>query len=339
MPEAHIAVIAAVVFLALAFDFINGFHDAANSIATVVSTRVLSPRYAVIWAAFFNFVAFFVFGHGVAKMIGKGVVRLDNPACPITVAVIMAGVAAAIFWNLLTWYYGLPSSSSHTLIGGYVGAAVMKGGWGMLLGDGLLKIGVFIVVAPLIGMVAGYILMVAVYWIFRNFSPRNVGIYFKKLQLVSAGAYSLAHGGNDAQKTMGIILVSLIAGGYLKPDSDIPNWVALSCYVAMGLGTLSGGWRIVKTMGQKIVHLQPVHGFCAETGGALAVFISTYLHVPVSTTHVITGSIIGVGATRGMHAVKWGVARSVVWAWILTIPVSAVIGALLYPLLSKVIHF
>jgi PiT family inorganic phosphate transporter len=335
MPEAHIAVIAAVVFLALAFDFINGFHDAANAIATVVSTRVLSPREAVARAAFFNFVAYFFFTHGVATTVGKGVVDHTQ----VNVAVITAGIIAAIIWNLATWYYGLPSSSSHTLIGGYVGAAVMKGGFGMLVGDGLLKIIAFIAIAPLLGLVMSFILMVIVYRLLRNWSPSIVSRLFRPLQQLSSALYAFGHGGNDAQKTMGIILAVLIAGGVLQKDSDIPTWVALSCYSAMGIGTLFGGWRIVKTMGQKIAHLQPVHGFCAETAGAVSLFLSTFLKIPVSTTHVITGSIIGVGATRGLHAVKWGVARSVVWAWVLTIPISAVIGALLYPLLSKVITF
>jgi len=341
MPEAQLgttaplAAVAAVVLLAIVFDFINGFHDSANSIATVVSTRVLSPRVAVIWAAVFNFVAFFLFSHGVAKMVGKGVVRLEG----ISVAVVTAGLIAAVAWNLLTWYWGLPSSSSHTLIGGFAGAAVVKSGWGVLILGGLGKVGLFIFIAPLMGLTVGFVMMVAVYRIFRRYQPGQVGWVFRRLQLLSAAAYSLGHGGNDAQKTMGIILAVLIAGNYLKADADVPNWVALSCYAAMGLGTLTGGWRIVKTMGQKICHLQPVHGFCAETAGAITVFLSTGLHIPVSTTHVITGSIVGVGAARGLHAVKWGVARSVVWAWILTIPVSGLIGAALYPLVSRIITF
>jgi len=335
MPEPHLAAILAVVALALIFDFINGFHDAANAIATVVTTRVLSPRAAVFRAALFNFIAFFVFGHGVAKMVGKGVVHLEG----ISVAVVTAGLIAAVIWNLLTWYYGLPSSSSHTLIGGYAGAAIVKGGWGMLIPGGLLWILAFIVIAPLIGLVLSYAGMIVIYWTFRRKRPDQVMGWFRHAQVWSSAAYSLGHGGNDAQKTMGIILAVLIAGGYLKADADIPNWVALSCYAAMGLGTLAGGWRIVKTMGQKIAHIQPVHGFCAETAGAISVFTSTALNIPVSTTHVITGSIVGVGATRGLHAVKWAVARQVMWAWILTIPVSALVGGLLYPLVSRVITF
>jgi len=336
MPEqtALVAVVA-IIAVALIFDFINGFHDAANSIATVVSTRVLSPRFAVAWAAFFNVVAYFVFSHGVARTIGKGVVDHTQ----VNMALVSAGLIAAVIWNLLTWYYGLPSSSSHTLIGGFAGAAVMKGGLVMLIPAGLIKVAIFIVVAPILGFIMSFTMMVAVYWIFHHSHPQHIGGIFKRLQLVSAAAYSLGHGGNDAQKTMGIILVILIAGKVLPIDADIPAWVAISCYTAMGLGTLVGGWRIVKTMGQKIAHLQPVHGFCAETGGAISIFLSTFLKIPVSTTHVITGSIIGVGATRGLHAVKWGVARSVVLAWILTIPVSAFIGALLYPLVNIFITF
>ncbi len=335
MPEAPILLISAIVLLALAFDFINGFHDAANSIATVVSTRVLSPRLAVLWAAFFNCIAFFFFSHGVAATVGKGVVDHTQ----INVAVATAGIVSAIFWNLLTWYYGLPSSSSHALIGGYAGAAVMKGGWDMLIYSGLGKIAAFIIVAPIMGLILAFFFMIAVYWIFRRAAPSHIGGLFRKLQLLSAAAYSLGHGGNDAQKTMGIILAVLIAGGILGKDSTVPTWVAISCYAAMGLGTMAGGWRIVKTMGQKICHLQPVHGFCAETAGALSLFISTGLHIPVSTTHTITGAIVGVGATRGLHAVKWGVARSVVWAWIMTIPVSALIGALLYYPMTCIICF
>jgi PiT family inorganic phosphate transporter len=338
MPEASqapLVAVAAVVILAIVFDFLNGFHDSANSIATVVSTRVLSPRTAVIWAAAFNFVAFFVFSHGVAATIGKGVVDASR----VTVALVAAGLIAAIAWNLATWYYGLPSSSSHTLIGGFAGAAVAKGGFGMLIAPGLLKIIAFIVIAPMLGLGLGYLMMAAVYWTFRRTQPAHIAGLFKRLQLVSAAAYSLGHGGNDAQKTMGIILAVLIAGRYSAPDASLPNWVALSCYAAMALGTLFGGWRIVKTMGQRLAHLQPVHGFCAETSGAVSIFLATALNIPVSTTHVITGSIFGVGLTRGVHAVKWIVARRVAAAWLLTIPVSAFIGGVLYPLLALVIKF
>jgi len=338
MPEiaqAPLAVVAAVVIIAIIFDFINGFHDAANAIATVVTTRVLSPRSAVIRAAAFNFIAYFVFSHGVAATVGKGVVDPSR----ISVAVVAAGLVAAIAWNLLTWWWGLPSSSSHTLIGGFAGAAVAKGGLGMLIAPGLLKVVAFIAIAPLLGMVLGYGLMVAVYWIFRRSSPATINGLFRQLQVWSSAAYSLGHGGNDAQKTMGIILAVLIAGGYANTGAEIPPWVAISCYAAMGLGTLAGGWRIVKTMGEKIAQIQPVHGFCAEASGAISIFLSTWLRIPVSTTHVITGSIMGVGLTRNIHAVKWVVARQVILAWVLTIPVSAFIGGVLYPLLAIVIKF
>ncbi len=341
-----------VVLLALAFDYINGFHDAANSIATVVSTRVLSPKAAVAWAAFFNFVAFFVLkyffkdAHGVANTIKQGVVRPEY----VTVAVVSAGLIGAITWNLITWYYGIPSSSSHALVGGFIGAALAKTGWkalivgefslhGMTRGKGILPTATFIVIAPMMGMILGFILMVLTYWIFRRSSPSRVGTVFRKMQLLSAAAYSLGHGGNDAQKTAGIIGAVLVAGNYLDKDRGVPDLWVFACYVAMGLGTLAGGWRIVKTMGQKICQLQPVHGFCAETAGAITLFTATIWKIPVSTTHTITGSIVGVGSTRGLHAVKWGVAGRVVWAWILTIPVSAGIAALLYFPLSWMIKF
>jgi PiT family inorganic phosphate transporter len=338
--------------LALAFDYINGFHDAANSIATVVSTRVLTPRAAVGMAALFNFVAFFLFHQGVAKTISQGVVASDK----ITIAVVAAGLIAAIVWNLITWYYGIPSSSSHALVGGYAGAAVVKGGWGVLNGGGLvytiftqgkwdpshitiIDIGAFILIAPMLGLVLGFALMILTYWVFRRASPSRVGGIFRKLQLLSAAAYSLGHGGNDAQKTAGIIGAVLLAADFQKKNEAIPTWVVFACYAAMGLGTMAGGWRIVKTMGQKICLLQPVHGFCAETAGALTLFAATFLKIPVSTTHTITGSIVGVGSTRGLHAVKWGVAGRVVWAWILTIPISAAIAALMYYPMSWFIRF
>jgi PiT family inorganic phosphate transporter len=338
-----LTVVIIVVILALAFDYINGFHDAANSIATVVSTRVLTPKAAVALAAAFNFVAFFVFHHGVANTIKSGVVASQH----ITIAVVAAGLLSAIVWNLITWYYGIPSSSSHALVGGYAGAAVVKGGWSVLNKGGLIvelvthgrwntkmitiiDIGTFILIAPLLGLVLGYILMVITYWVFRRASPSRVSTVFRKAQLASAAAYSLGHGGNDAQKTAGIIAAVMLAGGYLKADAEIPWYVVFACYAAMGLGTMAGGWRIVKTMGQKICMLQPVHGFCAETAGAFTLFAATFLKIPVSTTHTITGAIVGVGCTRGLHAVKWGVAGRVVWAWILTIPISAGIAALLY---------
>ncbi len=335
MLDSPVGVVTAIILLALLFDYINGFHDAANSIATVVSTRVLSPRQAVVWAAVFNFIAFLVFTQGVARTIKQGVV---NPA-HVTVAVVTAGLIGAIVWGLVTWYYGIPSSSSHALVGGFAGAAVVKGGWGVLVIDGLLKIGLFILVAPLLGLVLGFILMVIVYWICRRAVPNRVAGAFRRLQLLSAAAYSLGHGGNDAQKTMGIIAAVMVAGKFLPPEAGIPLWVVLACHAAMGLGTLAGGWRIVKTMGHKICKLQPVHGFCAETAGALTLFLSTELKMPVSTTHTITGSIVGVGSTRGIRAVKWGVAGRVVWAWILTIPLSAAIGAISYPLVKLFIKF
>ena len=312
-----------VVLVALAFDFVNGFHDAANSIATVVSTRVLTPRQAVAWAAFFNFVAFLIFQTHVATTIGKGVVHPDF----ITIPVITAGLVGAIIWDLITWYGGIPTSSSHALVAGFAGASLANAGWGSLVASGLIKIIVFIFVAPLMGMTIGFVMMVATYWIFRRSVPRRVNGLFRKLQLVSAAAYSLGHGGNDAQKTMGIILAVLIAGGQLGADADVPLWVVLACHGAMGLGTIFGGWRIVKTMGQKICELQPVHGFSAESAGALCLYGATWLGIPVSTTHTITGAIVGVGATRGIRAVRWGVAGRVVWAWVLTIPLAALIAA------------
>jgi PiT family inorganic phosphate transporter len=320
----HEAVVVwAVIGLALAFDFVNGLHDAANSIATIVSTRVMKPHWAVVWAAFFNFIAFLFFGLKVAATIGKGVVEPDF----VTIPVVAAGLVGAIAWNVITWHGGIPSSSSHALVGGFAGAALAHAGFRALVIPGLLKIGLFILVAPLLGMACGYVLMILTYWIFRNATVGRVGGLFRRLQFVSAAAYSLGHGGNDAQKTMGIILAVLIASGSLTKHEDVPFWVVISCHVAMGLGTLTGGWRIVKTMGQRICDLQPVHGFSAETGGALCLFGATALGIPVSTTHTITGAIVGVGATRGIRAVQWGVAGSVVWAWILTIPASALIGA------------
>lgn len=329
MEHAVISPLMGVIFviaLALVFDFVNGFHDAANSIATIVSTRVLRPQQAVVWAAFFNFIAFLFFGLHVARTIGKGVV---DPA-GVTLTVVAAGLIGAIVWDLITWWLGLPTSSSHALVGGFAGAAVVHGGFGVLLVPGLIKIGVFIVLSPLIGLSMGFILMVATYWIFRKSMPSTVNQLFRKLQLLSAAAFSLGHGGNDAQKSMGIILIALISAGYLGPKSEVPLWVVLACHAAMGLGTLFGGWRIVKTMGQKICHLQPVHGFSAESAGAISLYLATWLGIPVSTTHTITGAITGVGVTRGIHAVRWGVAEQVVWAWILTIPASALVAALTY---------
>jgi inorganic phosphate transporter, PiT family len=314
-----------VVFLALAFDFTNGFHDAANSIATVVATRVLSPRYAVAWAAFFNFVAFLVFGTDVATTIAKDVV--DPARNVLTVGVVFAGLVGAIGWNLITFYLGLPTSSSHALVGGMAGAAVARAGFGVLQEEGLRKIGVFIVLSPLIGLALGLIVTLVILWVFhgyRNVDRLNRG--FRRGQLVSAAAFSLGHGGNDAQKTMGVILAVLIGAGHLGADEGVPLWVVLAAHVAIGLGTLSGGWRIVKTMGSKITRLQPVGGFSAESAAAATLFFTSSAGIPVSTTHTITGAIVGVGASRRLSAVRWGVAGRVVWAWILTIPGAFIIA-------------
>ncbi len=309
--------------LVLVFDFINGFHDSANSIATVVSTKVLSPLAAVGLAATFNFVAFLIFPLKVAKTIGSGVINTDI----VTLNLIAAAVIAAITWNLLTWWWGLPSSSSHTLVGGLVGAAVAGNGFGAVVYSGVLKIALFIVVAPFLGMLVSYIITVIVLHVVKNHSPSGVDRHFRRLQLLSASAFSLGHGGNDAQKSMGIIWVALLAAGKVTKDSDPSLWIVLSCHAAIALGTLFGGWRIVKTMGQRITKLKPFEGFCAETAGALTLFMATHFGIPVSTTHTITGSIIGVGATKRASAVKWGVTTKIFWAWILTIPVSALIGA------------
>jgi PiT family inorganic phosphate transporter len=323
-----------IIVVALVFDYINGFHDAANSIATVVSTRVLSPTQAVLWAAFFNFAAAFVIGTTVAKTVGAGMIHQEV----VTYAVILAGLMGAIIWNLITWYLGLPTSSSHALFGGYAGAAVAKAGFGAIMVSGWTKTLIFIVVGPLIGLVVGLIVMTSIYWIFRDTTPTRVNRWFKKLQLVSAAFYSLMHGGNDAQKTMAIITVALMTGGYIDAKTfEVPTWVELMSYTAIGLGTLSGGWRIIKTMGTKITKLQPEGGFAAETGAAVAIGTATYLGIGVSTTHAITGAIVGVGATRRLSAVRWGVARQIVWAWLLTIPASAAIGASCY-LLSRLVR-
>ena len=322
------AIVVFIILVALTFDFLNGFHDAANSIATVVSTRVLSPSKAVLWAAFFNFVAAFVMGTQVAKTMGKGMIDISI----VTNEVILAGLIGAISWNLFTWYYGLPVSSSHALIGGYAGAAVAKAGLGAILLSGWTKTLAFIVLAPLMGLVVGFALMVSVTWIFRRWQPFRLDQLFRRLQLVSASLYSLGHGGNDAQKTMGIITGLLVTAGYHK-GFEIPFWVIIICHAAMGLGTMFGGWRIVKTMGSKITKLQPFGGFCAETSGAITLVGATLAGIPVSTTHTITGAIIGVGATRRISAVKWGVAGGIVWAWVLTIPLSAAVAAASYYLL------
>jgi PiT family inorganic phosphate transporter len=323
-----------IVLVALVFDYTNGFHDAANSIATVVSTRVLSPGLAVIWAATFNFVAFAVLGTRVAKTIGGDLVRIELIDSKLRLYTLLAGVIGAIVWNIITWYVGLPTSSSHALIGGYGGAAIAAHGSfvGILKPEGWIKTVIFIVASPIIGMALGFTFMVAVHWIFRRISPSRVDKVFRRGQLVSAAAYSLGHGGNDAQKTMGIITAVLVAGGLLASGPGgklpaIPLWVVLSAHAAIALGTLSGGWRIVHTMGSKITKLKPVGGFCAETAGAIALFGATLAGIPVSTTHTITGAIVGVGSTKRLSAVKWGVARRIVWAWVLTIPGAAVIAA------------
>ena len=312
------------VVLALMFDFMNGLHDAANSIATVVSTGVLRPQMAVAMAALFNFVALFIFHLKVAATVGKGIV---DPAI-IDQYIVFGALMGAIVWNGITWFFGLPSSSSHALIGGLIGAGVAKAGTGCLVSDGISKTVAFIFLSPVMGFVLGALLLVAVSWIFRRMSPYRIDRWFRRMQLVSSSLYSLGHGGNDAQKTIGIIWMLLIAANVQGAKESAPAWVIICCYVAMGLGTLIGGWRIVRTMGQKITKLKPVHGFCAETGGAITLFLATALGIPVSTTHTITGAIVGVGATRKFSAVRWGVAGNIVWAWIFTIPASAFVAAI-----------
>lgn len=322
-------VVALLVLLAIAFDFMNGFHDAANSIATVVSTGVLKPQQAVVFAAFFNFVAIFVFHLSVAATVGKGIVQ---PGV-VDAHVVFGALVGAIAWNLITWYYGIPSSSSHALIGGIVGAVIAKSGPDALLLSGVMKTVAFIIVSPLLGFVLGSGLMVIVAHLFRGKTPLRIDRWFRRAQLVSAGMYSLGHGGNDAQKTIGIIWMLLIAAGYASASDASPPWWAIwSCYIAIALGTMFGGWRIVKTMGQKITKLKPVGGFCAETGGAFTLFLASALGIPVSTTHTITGAIVGVGSTHRITAVRWGLAGRIVWAWIFTIPASALIAAVFYGL-------
>ncbi|HEV8592594.1 MAG TPA: inorganic phosphate transporter [Pyrinomonadaceae bacterium] len=313
------------ILTALIFDFLNGFHDAANSIATVVSTRVLSPGQAVLWAAFFNFVAAFGFGVGVAKTIGTGMIDINA----VDSKVIFAGLFGAIAWNIITWIFGLPTSSSHALIGGYAGSAVAKAGMGVIIASGWTKTLLFIVLSPVIGMILGVSLMTLTQWIFRGSKPSKIDKYFRKLQLISAALFSLGHGTNDAQKTMGIIAGVLFTAGYIK-TFDIPFWVVLMAHAAIGLGTLSGGWRIVRTMGQKITALRPIGGFSAETAGAISIIGAAWGGIPVSTTHTIAGAIVGVGATRRVTAVKWGVTRRIIWAWIITIPAAAAIAAAAY---------
>ncbi|MCM2267534.1 MAG: inorganic phosphate transporter [Elusimicrobiales bacterium] len=331
MDSTLLAVIG-LIALALVFDFLNGFHDAANSIATIVSTRVLSPRQAVIWAAFFNVVAFFIFDHSVAKTMGKGIVDI----AVIDTHVIFGTLVGACAWNILTWYFGLPSSSSHALIGALAGAAVVKAGsTKVLVMSGIMKVVAFIVISPLLGMLLGLFFGVVVYRLFAKAVPSKVDHLFRKGQLISAAAYSLGHGGNDAQKTMGIIAGLLVSAGYLSggasgTEFDIPKWVAVLCYIAMGLGTMFGGWRIVKTLGHKISKLKPVDGFCAESGAAATLYLASGMGIPVSTTHTITGAIMGVGTMKRFSAVRWGVAGQIIWAWVLTIPGSAAISALVY---------
>lgn len=331
MPESSLIIVALIVLVALVFDFINGFHDSANSVATIVSTRVLSPRLAVLWAAFFNFAALFVFKAKVATTIGKGVV---DPAV-MDVVVIFSGLMGAIIWDLLTWWWGLPSSSSHALVGGFVGAAITKAGFSALVSQGLIKILVFIVASPILGFLIGFLLMNLINIFFQSVAPSKVDKHFRRLQLLSASLYSLGHGGNDAQKTMGIIAVLLFSTGHLGSTFYVPIWVMFACNLTIALGTMFGGWRIVKTMGMKITKLQPVGGFAAETAAAATLFMATFSGIPVSTTHTITGSIMGVGATKRLSAVRWGVVNSIVIAWILTIPASALMAAAFY----EVVHF
>ena len=334
--DANFVAVVGLILVALTFDYINGFHDAANSIATVVSTRVLSPGKAVIWAAVFNFIAAFTFGTAVAKTVGAGLVDIHI----VTYSVIFAGLIGAIAWDLITWYFGLPTSSSHALIGGYGGAAVAKAGFVAIIASGWTKTLIFIVLAPLIGLALGFLIMLITMWMFHGFSPGRVDRWFRRLQLVSAAAYSLGHGGNDAQKTMGIIAGVLVTGGYLHlidGKLPIPFWVIMAAHAAISLGTLSGGWRIIHTMGSKITKLQPVGGFAAETAGAISLFTATHFGIPVSTTHTITGAIIGVGSIKRLSAVRWGVAGRIVWAWILTIPAAAAIAAVTYWIVASTV--
>ena len=319
-----------IIALALVFDFLNGFHDAANSIATVVSTRVLTPGIAVLWAAFFNFIAVFVLGVAVAKTVGKGIILPEA----VNNHVLLSALVGAIAWNLLTWWLGLPTSSSHALIGGLVGAALCFGGFGAVLLPGLTKTAIFILVAPLLGLILGLFNMTVTSWLFRRSAPAKVDRLFRRLQLLSAAAYSLGHGGNDAQKTMGVISLLLFTTGTID-HFFVPTWVAVACGIAIGLGTLSGGWRIVHTLGARVTKLTPFGGFCAEAAGATSLFLATHLGIPVSTTHTITGAIVGVGATRRLSAVRWGVAGQIVWAWVLTIPAAAAVAAVTYFITSR----
>ena len=321
-----LGVLAFLVFLALAFDFMNGFHDAANAIATVVSTRVMKPHTAVAMAAICNIAAIFIFELKVAATVGKGTI---DPAA-IDYYVVFGALVGAIAWNVITWYYGIPSSSSHALVGGLIGAALAHAGPSSLITSGVVKVVAFIVISPLLGMVLGSLMMILVSWVFRRSTPRRVDKWSRRLQLISASAYALGHGGNDAQKTIGIIWMLLLSAGIMQDGESVPFWVIASCYTSIGLGTIFGGWRIIKLMGQKITKLRPVGGFCAQTGGAATLFFATALGIPVSTTHTITGAIVGVGATKRLSAVRWGLAGTIVWAWILTIPCSALIGAIFW---------
>jgi PiT family inorganic phosphate transporter len=334
MIDQAIIIMALLVLVALMFDFMNGFHDAANSIALMVSTRLLTPQAAVMWAAFFNLIAFLFFGLHVANTVGKGIISkeiIDN-------AVIFGALSGAISWNLITWWFGIPSSSSHALVGGLVGAGIAKAGTGAVVAAGLLKTSFAIILSPLFGLLLALILSVAVLWLYEKSSPYPTERRFNKLQFISSSLYSLGHGGNDAQKTMGIIAVLLYANGYLQGDFHVPFWVVMSCQVAMGLGTLFGGWRIVRTMGMGITRIRPSGGFCAQTSGAIALFIATSLGIPVSTTHTITGAIVGVGLSRRVSAVRWGLASRIIWAWVLTIPCSALVAAMAYHFGSTFLH-
>ena len=333
VSQLSLGIVVTLVLIALAFDFMNGFHDAANSIATVVSTRVLKPYQAVILAAFFNFLAVFIFHLSVASTVGKGIVDQGI----VDHYVVFGALIGAIAWNLITWWYGIPSSSSHALIGGIVGAGVAKAGTWALIPAGILKTVAFIIISPLIGLLLAATLLIAISWIFRRTTPSRVDRLFRKLQLVSSSMYSLGHGGNDAQKTIGIIWMLLIASGYSGAADPVPTWVVIACYVTIGLGTMFGGWRIVRTMGQRITKFRPVGGFCAELSGSVALFLATALGIPVSTTHTITGSIVGVGAVQSVSAVRWGVAGDLLWAWILTIPCSAFIAAIAWAIARAVL--
>jgi PiT family inorganic phosphate transporter len=330
MDSTLIAIIFLVV-LALFFDFLNGFHDAANSIATIVATRVLSPKYAVMWAAFFNFVAFAFFGLHVANTLGKNIIDIGQ----VDAYVIFGALMGACSWNLITWYFGIPSSSSHALVGGLIGSALVKAGYSALMMGGIMKTVAFIVISPVVGMLLGVGLGAVVYNLFARQTPAKVDHWFRKGQLVSAALYSLGHGGNDAQKTMGIIASLLFSAGYLGPEFHVPLWIVLTCHAAIAIGTMSGGWRIVKTMGNKLSKLRPVDGFCAEGAASMVLFGASAIGVPISTTHTITGSIVGVGSLKGARAVKWGVAGNIVWAWIITIPAAAAISAGSYWLAVK----